>query len=272
MTPFAEELKQCRLAAGHKSATSFFEWLKTKGIGFNYSYYMRLEKDGLPSEKVVSELASTMKKDQADRLILAYCRSLFPRQEYLFGGSGKASEESVEEPAPRESASAAPLGQKELTPRQVAALSSNEATYHLFLLSTLARRTIKTSEVEKWFSTKTLNASIRQLSDAGLVQAGKGSFEHTAVELRFPEAYSPELKEAYGRFDLWDESFGRKYGLEQIINKMLVRRVSGRYLSLVRKQLEVLFELTKTSDEVDSRYNENVLQLKVSLRQGKLPG
>ncbi len=272
MTPFAEELKKCRLAAGHKSATSFFEWLKTKGIGFNYSYYMRLEKDGLPSEKVVSELASTMKKDAADRLILAYCRSLFPKQEYLFTGGGKAEIEVVEETAPRESASAAPLGQKELTPRQVAALSSNEATYHLFLLSTLSRRTIKTAEVEKWFSLKTLNASMRLLSDAGLVLVGKGTFEHTAVELRFPDAYSQELKEAYAKFDLWDESFGRKCGLEQLINKMLVRRVSGRYLSLVRKQLEVLFELTKTSDEVDSRYNENVLQLKVSLRQGKLPG
>ena len=59
---------------------------------------------------------------------------------------------------------------------------------------------------------------------------------------------------------------------EQLINKMIVRRVSGRYLALVRKQIDVLFELTKTSDEVDSRYNENVLQLKVSLRQGKLPG
>lgn len=273
MTPFAQELKSCRQALGHRNASTFFEWLKTKGIGFNYSYYMRLEKDGLPSEKVVTELASTLKKDAADRLILAYCRSLFPRQNYLFTPGGSRAESGpAEAHAPRESASQAPSGQKELTPRQVAALASTEATYHLFLLSTLARRPIRTSEVEQWFSAKTLSSSLRILSEAGLVMAAKGIFEHTAVELRFPEAYSPELKEAYARFDLWDESFGRKCGLEQLVNKMLVRRVSGRYLTLVRKQLEVLFELTKTSDEVDSRYNENVLQLKVSLRQGKLPG
>ncbi|MGZ3653065.1 MAG: hypothetical protein ACXVB9_01460 [Bdellovibrionota bacterium] len=271
MTPFAEELKRSRQAAGFKTASSFFELLKGKGIGFNYSYYMRLEQGGLPSEKVVNEIASSVKKDQGDRLILAYCQSLFPKQGYLFT-QNQAEEEPVDEPAPRESSSAAPQGQKELTPRQVAALVHNEATYHLFLLSTLARRAVRTNEVEKWYSPKTLNASLKILSEAGLVSVSKGAFEHTAVELRFPEAYNTELKEAYAKLDSWDESFGKKSGLEQLINKMIVRRVSGRYLALVRKQLDVLFELTKTSDEVDQRYNENVLQLKVSLRQGKLPG
>ncbi len=271
MTPFAEELKKSRQAAGFKTASSFFEWLKAKGIGFNYSYYMRLEQGGLPSEKVVTELASTVKKDWADRLILAYCQSLFPKHGYLFTGA-PSEERAGDEPAPRESSSSSPEGQKELTPRQVAALAQNEGTYHLFLLSTLARRAVRTAEVEKWFSGKALSASLKLLTEAGLVSVSKGAFEHTAVELRFPEAYNAELKEAYARFDLWDESFGKKYGLEQLLNKMLVRRVSGRYLVLVRKQLDVLFELTKTSDEVDQRYNDNVLQLKVSLRQGKLPG
>ena len=156
--------------------------------------------------------------------------------------------------------------------KQVAALVHSEATYHIFLLSTLARRAIRLSEVEKWFSAKSLANSLTVLSDAGLVSVSKNGFEHTAVELRFPDAYNDQLKDAYAKFDIWDESFGKKYGLEQLINKMIVRRVSGRYLALVRKQIDVLFELTKTSDEVDSRYNENVLQLKVSLRQGKLPG
>lgn len=268
MTRFAEELKRSRQAAGYKTASSFFEWLKMKGIGFNYSYYMRLEQGGIPSEKVVNELASSLKKDWGDRLILAYCQSLFPRQSYLFTAPTVA-QEPEEEVSARD---ASGDSQKELTPRQVAALAYNENTYHLFLLSTLARRAIRISEVEKWFSQKSLSASLKSLTDAGLVSLQKGAFEHTAVELRFPAAYNAELKEAYAKFDLWDESFGRKYGLEQLLNKMIVRRVSGRYLTLLRKQLDVLFELTKTSDEVDQRYNENVLQLKVSLRQGKLPG
>jgi hypothetical protein len=271
MTAFAEELKRSRQSAGFKTASAFFDWLKAKGIGFNYSYYMRLEQGALPSEKVVNELASTLKKDWADRLILAYCESLFPKQAYLFTHIA-TEDEPADELAPRESSSASPEGQKELTPRQVAMLAQNEATYHLFLLSTLARRAIRINEVERWFSVKALNASLKLLGEAGLVNVSKGEFEHTAVELRFPEAYNNDLKDAYAKFDAWDESFGRKYGLEQLLNKMIVRRVSGRYLALVRKQLDVLFELTKTSDEVDQRYNDNVLQLRVSLRQGKLPG
>ncbi len=272
MTPFAQELRECRESLGYRTASSFFEWLKTKGISFKYSYYMRLEKDGLPSEKIVKELTSSLKKDAAERLVLAYCRSLFPRQEYLFTGRQETSGKTDLNSSNRESASTTPEGQKELTPRQVAALAGGEVIYHLFLLSTLARRPIRNSEVEKWYSSKVLSAALRVLSESGLVLAGKGYFEHTAVELRFPDAYSSELAEAYSKFDLWDESFGRKVGLEQMVNKMLVRRVSGRYLLLVRKQLELLFDLTKTSDELDSRYNENVLQLKVSLRQGRLPG
>src|SRR4051812_42480455 len=112
MTPFAEELKRSRRQAGFKTASSFFEWLKTKGIGFNYSYYMRLEQGGLPSEKVVSELASSVKKDWADRLILAYCASLFPNQGFLFASPPPAAP-ATEEPAPRESDSSSPEGQKE---------------------------------------------------------------------------------------------------------------------------------------------------------------
>jgi hypothetical protein len=104
------------------------------------------------------------------------------------------------------------------------------------------------------------------------VSVTKDAFEQTSVEMRFPEAYNADLKAAYAKFDTWDETFGSNYGLEKLVNKMIVRRVSGRYLALVRKQLEVLFDLTKASDEVDQRYNDSVLQLKVSLRQGKLPG
>jgi hypothetical protein len=61
-------------------------------------------------------------------------------------------------------------------------------------------------------------------------------------------------------------------GLDLLVNKMIIRRVSGRYLVIIRKQLEVLFELVKSSDETDIRFNDQVLQLKVALRQGKLPG
>jgi hypothetical protein len=271
MNHFAEELKTARLAAGYKTASAFFEWLKRKGVSFNYSYYMRLEKGGLPSEKVVTELAATFEKDWADRLILAYCRALFPRHAYLFP-QPEAHEDFPQVPVSVEPASSTPYGQKELSPRQVAILAASEDTYHLFLLCTLARRGIEEKELDRWFSAKAMNHAIKSLSSAGLLTSEGRKFERTSMELRFPDSYTAELKEAYAKFDVWDESFGRKFSLDQIVNKMLIRRVSGRYVSLVRKQLDLLFELTKTSDEVDDRYNENVLQLMVSLRQGKLPG
>src|ERR1700739_3166415 len=110
MPPFAEELKRSRPNAGFKTASAFFDWLKTKGIGFNYSYYMRLEQGAPPSEKGVGELASTVKKDWAERLILAYCQSLFPRQAYLFTHVG-GDEGPAGDLAPRAASSGPPEGQ-----------------------------------------------------------------------------------------------------------------------------------------------------------------
>jgi hypothetical protein len=113
---------------------------------------------------------------------------------------------------------------------------------------------------------------LKQLSGAALVRVAEEGFEAVSIESRFPDAYNDELKAAYAKFDLWDEEFGARMGLDLLVNKMIIRRVSGRYLVIIRKQLEVLFELVKSSDETDIRFNDQVLQLKVALRQGKLPG
>lgn len=266
MSAFAQELKSARSVLGHKNARAFFDSLKEKGVSFNYSYYMRLEQGGLPSEKVAQEIASALKGELADRLILAYCRCLFPKNSYLFEAPA-----AKKEPAQAEK-TYVPSGQKELSLKQVAVIAASKANYHLFLAATLARRLVKEKEFHEWFNPRELAVSLKQLGEAALVRVTEEGFEAVSIESRFPDAYNSELKAAYSKFDLWDEEFGARMGLDLLVNKMIIRRVSGRYLVIIRKQLEVLFELVKSSDETDVRFNDQVLQLKVALRQGKLPG
>ncbi len=267
MGQFHEELKSARLALGHKTARAFFTWLKASGVSCNYSYYMQLEQGGLPSEKVANEMAAALKGERGERLILAYCRGLFPRHGYLFPEIGEAAAKATAAKVPY-----APSGQKELTPRQVAVIATDKTTYHVFLLATLARKPVPLNEMQKLIKGKTLQTALDLLARAGLVQVADEAFAALAVEAKFPAADSKELKEAYAKFDLWDESFGEEFSLESILNKMMIRRVSGRYLVIIRNQLESLFELVRSSDETDLRFNDKVLQLKVVFRQGNLPG
>jgi hypothetical protein len=267
MSVFAETLKNARTALGYRNAREFFSWLQSNGASFNYSYYMRLEQGGLPSEKVVQEIASALRDSWGDQLVLTYCQSLFPKFGYLF--PERKPSYKVKTPT---SVSPPSAKQKELTLRQVAAIASSEACYQIFLLATLSRGPVEEQDLLHWFSRRTLSSAIHELSEAEIVRVSSGKIEAMAVEARFPDAYNEDIKEAYAKFDRWDERFGEHFGLEFVLNKMLIRRVSGRYISIIRKQLETLFELVKSSDEVDTRYNESVLQMKVVLRQGKLPG
>lgn len=269
MASFAEELKITRQGLGHRTARAFHAWLQDRGASFNYSYYMRLEQGGLPSEKVVQEISAACKGPAADRLVLAYCRSLFPKNAYLF----------PEPPAPKEAAppeerlrGATIQGQRELSLRQVAAIAQGEAHYHAFLLCTLARKPVGAAEFADVYPAKVLRAALATLVKENVLREEETGFVAVSPEARFPEAYNQDLKSAYAKFDAWDESFGARFGLEQILNKLLIRRVSGRYLAIISKQLDALFDIVKSSDEVDQRHNDKVLQLKVLLRQGKLPG
>lgn len=271
MSPFSRKLKKTRLALGHRTARAGFDWFKSKGVSFNYSYYMQLEKEGVPSAAVAQEMASVLKGETGDQLLLAYCRSLFPKHTYLFPESVTATAAAPNPPEPTDK-TYAPAGQRELSPRQVAAIAASQAHYHFFLLSTLARRPVPTAELSKWFSSREISSVTRDLQKAGLIRATPEGFEAVSVEMRFPAADNKGLKDAYAQFDAWDEKFGDQFALDFILNKMLIRRVSTRYLVIIRHQLEVLFELVRSADETDLRFNEKVLQMKVVLRQGNLPG
>lgn len=268
MSTFAAELKAIRAQLGFRSARGFFEELNAKGIGFNYSYYMRLEQGGLPSEKVVRAMAAILGPERGDRLVLAYCRSQFPKHGHLFPEPASSRPaDSVGNPA----TPPAPT-QRELSLKQVAAIAAAEANYHLFLLATLARRPLGSEELKALFSSKALVGARRALIAAAVLRETAHGLEAAAVEARFPEAFSADLKATYARFDEWDISFGEKFPFEELYSKMFLKRVSGRYLLIIRKQLELLADLVRSADETDVRYNDQVLQFKVLIKQGRLPG
>ena len=269
MKSFAEQLKATRQLLGYKQARPFYNSLKDQGISFNYSYYMRLEQGKvLPSEKVVNEIAQGVGEKEAEALVQCYCRSLFPRFSYLF--SHYEVEEAVS--PMKEPATAQATKQKELSEKQIACLAAHEIHYHLFLLFTLSRNPIRPEQLTDFVNKQELSKALANLEKQDFLRLTEKGYEAMAVESKFPEAHNKELKKAYALFDTWDISFGEKYGLESVLNKMLIRRVSFRYIGIIRKQLEVLFELVKSSDEMDTRYNEKVIQLRVQLRQGRLPG
>ena len=52
----------------------------------------------------------------------------------------------------------------------------------------------------------------------------------------------------------------------------MLRRISPRYLGLINGQIQLLIESLRISDESETKYNSEVVQLSISLFQGKLPG
>lgn len=267
MNGFSSQLINTRARLGHKTAKAFFLLMKKRGISFNYPYYMRLEQgERLPSEKVVNEIALALGREVGEALVLAYCQTIFPKFQNLFD-----SQDVQSIPATMKN-TYVPGGQKELSPKQVATLRSQESNYHLFLLVTLSRKQIPLTELENFFSDRQLNSAVKALCESEIIQLGPHGVEALAVEARFPEAQDQFLKDAYAQFDKWDEKFGEAFGLERFINKMMIRRISGRYLGIIRKHLEVLFEMIKSSDETDLRHNDRVLKLRVTIEEGKLPG
>jgi hypothetical protein len=273
MNPFAEELLRVRKELEDKSARAFFARLKSQGITFNYSYYMRLEQGGLPSEKVVKEIAEAL-GGQGDSLILSYCRALFPKNAYLFAEAPSAMGRKKPKSMGAPSVAASPVmgAQKELSPRQVAALAARSEAYHLFLLATLARRPLKREELARLFSLKSMEESLSALKEVELLKESEEGISALSVEAKFPEPYNKDLKLAFKQLDQWDESFGAEFQLESSINKMQIRRVSSRYLNLINKHIELIFDLVRSSDESDIRFNDQVVQFKVQLKRGNLPG
>ncbi len=239
---------------------------------------MKIENGGVsPSSQFINELTACLPKNQAEILIQIYCAETFPKFRYLF--AEKMVMESEEAPSGITKSKASPQSgsQKELGPRQVHLIARTQIHYYLFLTLTLARTPVSIKELRlssflnKLSARKTMDA-LSDLVEAKVVrQIETDHFQAVALDVRFPPR-SDSIGDLYGKMDAWDLDFGDAMDFSSVIRKSMIRRVSFRYMHLFLKQIDILFELIKASDELDPRFNNQVIQFIVSFKKGELPG
>lgn len=269
MGVFAESLKEIRNRLGHQSGKKFFQFLKKRGFECNYTYYMKWENgQGVPSKELINQLAKLLPQNESQLLIKSFCVEFFPDFAHLFDGLSDLGEAKVA----TEVVAPVSAGQVEITARQIAVLQEHSLHYHIFVLCTLSRREIALKELEKYFVNLKIEKAIEKLKSENLIiESAKGIIAF-APDVKFPKSETAELKKAYQKFDIWDAEFSQVFQLASLTKKMMLRRISFRYLGLIQKQLELLFDLIRSADEIHNVHNDKVIHLKIELNQGKLPG
>jgi hypothetical protein len=265
---FSALLTGLRKRAGFQSAKAFHTRALEQGLGCNYAHYMKIEKGlVLPTADLASRISRQFPIDEAEELIRAWCADELPSFSYLFSPQSPSPIESrstQQQPSRRQAA---------LSIRQVLGLARSQADYSLFVFSILARTPVPVTELEPFFKQRELRSSLQSLQDEGLVLISDGRLRAFSTEIRFPDAsLDPRLKVAYAKFDEWDLQIAKSFKMENLLHKVIVRRISFRYLSLIQSQFALIFDLIKSADEVDTRYNDCTLHLVLTLSQGQLPG
>lgn len=262
-------LKDIRSRLGYTSAKTFFKHLQSRGVECNYPYYMKIEGgDAFPSSALINQIAKALPGNDSVALVKAFCADQFADFKYLFEiDPPMRTDESLE--AFKE---VAPQGRHELSMRQVSVIAKSMAHYHIFLLCTLARRSLKSAELQEYFAKKVLTNCLQDFLDEGIIVEIAEGYQAFSTDVMFPKDKTPALLEYYKSFDEWDVRFGEQFELTEVIGKMQIRRISFRYLGLIQKQLELLFETIRSSDETDLRHNSQVIQLQVNLKKGSIPG
>jgi hypothetical protein len=274
-----DTLIDIRLKMGFESAKAFYRHLSSRRkLEFNYAHYMKIEgAKALPSPAMITAIGATLKPLEADRLTLAYCATLFPNQQKIF----KSPSISTAGPAPGAAKNDADVSslvkQQYLTEAQIASLTRSELHYSLFLVLTLARARKEVfekdllSELEP--TSGELETALTDLENSKLIRREDGGrVRSTATEMRFPKAETSSIQKLYDRMDAWDREFGKNYGFESLLQKMIIRRVSSRYFGVILGHTQVLLDLIRASEELDTDYNDDVLMLNFNLSRGRLPG
>ncbi|MDD0852852.1 hypothetical protein HBN50_07085 [Halobacteriovorax sp. GB3] len=272
---FGQELIKIRTSLGYDQAKSFFLYLQTRGLECNYQYYVKIEKNqAQPSIGIVNQMAYGLCKARGEQLILAYCQNQFEGFSYLF--DGKVSKKQRKNKLDIDSSSQNQTltkknnsGQKELSLGQIQLLGEKKENYFLFLLLTLSRDEVSLSDISLY---KDLYRSISALIDGAIVVVEDEAIRPVSSEFRFPKSYNKNIDSIYKSFDLWDTEFSAQFEFDQLINKMMIRRISPRYLNVIEKQIDSLSDLVRLSDESDPCYNNDVIHLNIRLSKGKLPG
>lgn len=272
---FSETLREIRKKLGFDKARGFHAELAESGVECNYAYYMKMEAGQvIPSAKIVEQISLFLSEELARELLLSYCRTLFPRYPHFFPSHESVSPKTKERETVKSPASLSEVPGRELTRRQIAVLGRSKVHYHIFLLATIARRPLQFSEIRDLFpNLKPLQEIIQDLVSANIIRSTKEGVNTYANEHAFPtEKEFPELKPTYRQFDEWDEVFAEDMNFQSHLNKMLIRRISPRYLGVIEDSLDMVIKFIRAADEMDTKYNDSLVQVRLSLKSGKLPG
>ena len=265
MSTLGESLVRIRLELGHRTSKAFFKYLESRGLECNYQYYVKIEKNIVsPSSNLVNQIAKALNTTMAEEIIKSFCSDQFKSFSYLFESSTPLPVKAKEQKS-----SELMQGQKKLTEKQVYVLAQNKDHYHLFLMMTLARRPLTQEDLD---GLRNFKKAISALKNEGILIQDEKMIAAASSEFAFPEASSEALRAHYALFDQWDKDFEEKFSLENIMNKMMIRRISPRYLNLIQKQIEVLQDVVRISDESDVRHNNQVIQLQIRLSKGSIAG
>lgn len=265
-------LIKIRKSLGYSSARAFyFELLKKSGaIDFNYNYYTKIESSSaLPSPEIISSISKAIAHETySDELITSYCATLFPAKAYLFNSVLTTKLSPVQNQT---------IGtlqkQKYLTIRQIHVLSATENHYYLFLIATLARFPVELKKIEAaYFKGEDLTQIVSDLAKADIITFQNKQISSSVKESKFPQDVSNEVRGLYRKFDIWDLSIGKKFGLDKVTEKHMTRRISSRYRDVIKQTASLLIDLTRVSDETSQTLNDTVISFSLTLHEGKVIG
>lgn len=266
MDQVGQALVSIRLELGFKTSKDFFNYLKGRGLECNYQHFVKIEKNiCLPSNILINQMAGALNKNNAEQLINAFGQTIFPQFSYLFAG-GKAKAITKTKMLKKNETNS---GQKVLTVKQVSSLAKRKENYYLFLILTLSRTPVVLEELK---SLKNFRKAVKELEDSGVVVVEENSVRSTASEFKFPKEKDSQLENMYAQFDLWDIDFSTDFNFETLINKMMTRRISPRYISVILKQIDGLADLVRLADESDQSHNTEVIHMHLKVQKGELPG
>jgi hypothetical protein len=141
----------------------------------------------------------------------------------------------------------------------------------------LSRGSLSVAQIENCFPTilkekAVFEQIINELERLKLIHIEDGLVRSISNDMKFPDAETSAQKKLHEQIDLWNLTFYQEARFETILQKMLLRRVSARYLNVIQAHSQVLLDLVRASDEIDPDHNDDVLMLNISIQKGNLPG
>lgn len=258
-----------------RSLREFHTYLSQRGFSANYQHFAKIIKGTTTLSMDILEQLNLAAPELSDQLTLAYCKDLFPKKDYLF--QAQLPSVTNQPPDPTESDST-DLRQNlkttkasHLSESQISILCKKKENYFVFLLCTMARKPILITEINQLMSDQVTKSVILNLVESGIILKTKAGYQTFNTEIKFPPK-SKFNEKFYRTLDQWDLEFSTVMNMNSLVTKTMLRRISPRYLGLITSQIQLLIESLRISDESETKYNSEVVQLNISLFQGKLPG